>query len=238
MLLSAGIPLPKSILVHGFITHNGQKMSKSLGNVVDPVGLVKQFGTDASRYYYLREITNGRDGDYSDKLFIERYNADLANNLGNLVNRVHTLIVKNSITDFDFKLHNEVFRTKVEDTWEKYIKSMDEVNVHEAVFHVWRLIDFANKMIDEEKPWVLLKCDINKARAVLCNLIETIRHISVMSHPIIPQSSQKIRLMIGLGPVGDIKDERVWGSIKKWGNVGLGSIIFPRIDPKVLSIDR
>jgi len=231
MLLSARIPLPKGILVHGFITHNGQKMSKSLGNVVDPVGLVKKYGTDALRYYFLREITNGRDGDYSDKLFIERYNTDLANNLGNLVNRVYTLITKNNITDFEFRLFNDTYRAKVADTWTKYKASMEEANVHEAVFHVWRLIDFANKMIDEEKPWVLLKNDPPKARAALCNLLETIRHISVLINPIIPESAQKIRLVMGLSPVTKINDESEWGAVKKWQNVGNGMIIFPRIEP-------
>jgi len=230
MLLSAGVQLPKSILIHGFITHHGQKMSKSLGNVVDPLDLLQRYGTDAMRYYLLREIPNGRDGDFTEDLFVERYNSDLAHNLGNLANRVHTLIVKNSIADFDFGLFSEPYREKTEETWKKFEACMDALNVHEAVFHVFRLVDFANKIIDQEKPWSLVKEDPKKARAVLCNLLETIRHISAMIEPIIPSSSQKIRLMLGLGPAGPFKAEREWGSVKRWSKVGLGNIIFPRIE--------
>ena len=119
MLLSAEVELPKSILIHGFITHDGEKMSKTLGNVVDPIELSIQYGTDALRYYLLREIPVGRDGDYNKKHFIERYNSDLANNLGNLVNRVHTLITRNEITDFTFDKYADGYKRK----WMKRGKS-------------------------------------------------------------------------------------------------------------------
>lgn len=231
MLLSAKLPLPKGILIHGFVTHNGQKMSKSLGNVIDPVGLIQKYGTDPVRYYLLREIPNGRDGDFSEPLFIERYNSDLANNLGNLASRLHTLIAKNGITDFDFKKHSDPFREKVDQTWNHYLADMDEHNVHEAVFHVWRLIDFANKTVDQEKPWALIKENPEKGRAVLCNLLETLRHITAMSTPIIPRSTTHLRAMIGLPPAEAFATEREWGSVARWHNLGLGSILFPRIKP-------
>ncbi len=234
MLLSAKVKLPKSILVHGFVTHEGQKMSKSLGNVVDPVELVNRFGTDALRFYFLREIPNGRDGDYTEKLFIERYNSDLAHNLGNLANRVHNLVNKNQILDFEFKTGSEAYRQKVDETWKLYEESMDSHNVHEAVSHVWKLVDFANKNIDLEKPWSLIKTDPDKARSVLCNLLEVIRHISLMVEPFIPQSSGKLRLMLGLPPVASFADEREWGSVTQWHNVGKGVILFPLIEPPKL----
>lgn len=230
MLLAAGIQPPKSILVHGFITHEGQKMSKSLGNVVDPVGLLNRFGTDALRFYFLREIPNGRDGDYNDTLFMERYNSDLANNLGNLVNRVHNLISKNGITDFEFGTESDSYKNMVAETWKSYGASMDDSNVHETVSHVWKLIDFCNKTIDQEKPWSLAKTDLARAHSVLCNLIETIRHVSLMVAPLLPESAQKIRLMIGLPPIERFEDEQEWGSVSRWNNVGLGSILFPRIE--------
>ena len=151
MLLSAGIALPRSILIHGFVTHNGDKMSKTLGNVVDPVQVAKRYGTDALRYYLLREIPVGRDGDFNDKLFVERYNADLANNLGNLVNRVHTLISRNQIQDFVFDQNHEPYQKRVDETWKKYVTEMNQYNLYEAIFHVWRLVDFANKMMETEK---------------------------------------------------------------------------------------
>ncbi len=231
MLLSAGLPLPKSIMVHGFITHNGTKMSKTLGNVVDPVAMVEKYGVDALRYYLLREIPVGRDGDFSDQLFVERYNSDLANNLGNLVNRVHTLITRNAIVDFDFKTGHEVFKAKVDDTWKKYTADMEECNLHEAIFHVWRLIDFANKIMDDKKPWSLLKSNPDEGRGVLCNLLEVLRHLSILLNPFIPLASIKIRQQLGLPLEVDIKGEEGWGKLAgKWKKLGEASIIFPRIE--------
>ncbi len=230
MLLSAGIPVPKSILVHGFITHNGDKMSKTLGNVVDPVEIVDKYGVDALRYHLLREIPSGRDGDFNDKLFIERYNSDLANNLGNLVNRVHTLISRNDIKDFTFDRFADNYKKKLDDTWRKYTSTMDIFNIHEAIFHVWRLVDFANKMMEEEKPWSLINDNPEKAKAVLCNLLEVIRHISIMIAPIIPKSAAQIRRQIGLPPKIDTEAEKGWGVVPRWERLGEGSIIFPRIE--------
>lgn len=228
MLLSAGVKLPKGILVHGFITHNGQKMSKTLGNVIDPVEIAQKYGTDALRYYLLREIPTGRDGDFSDELFMERYNSDLANNLGNLVNRVHTLLSRNNIADFVFDEHCLPYKEKTDETWKKYAEDMNQCNIHEAIFHVWRLVDFANKKMEEEKPWTLLRTDPPKAKAVLCNLLETIRHISIMLSPMIPESASKIRAQIGLPAEIDVKAENGWGVLKNWNALGPGAILFPR----------
>ncbi|MFH0838016.1 MAG: methionine--tRNA ligase [Patescibacteria group bacterium] len=230
MLLSAGVPLPKSILIHGFITHNGEKMSKTLGNVVDPVTMAEKYGTDALRYYLLREIPIGRDGDFSDQLFVERYNSDLANNLGNLLNRVHTLITRNQIREFAFDRHFELYKKKVDETWKKYVEDMDHFNVHEAIFHVWRLVDFANKMMEEEKPWSLLREDPEKGRAVLSNLLEVLRHISILISPFIPETSQKIRKQLGLPLAIDRKKEDGWGVMTEWKGLGEAEIIFPRIE--------
>lgn len=229
MLLSAGLPIPKSILVHGFLTHNGEKMSKSIGNVVDPLAIVDRYGLDAMRYYLLREIPSGRDGDFNDELFVQRYNSDLANNLGNLVNRVHTLISRNDISDFSFNEHAGEYREKAEETWKKYESDMNDYNIHEAVFHVWRLVDYANRMIEQEKPWSLVKNDPEKGRAVLSNLLEIIRHISMMIAPVIPRSSAEIRKQIGLAKSFDLASERGWGTVE-WSALGEASIIFPRIE--------
>jgi len=231
MLLSAKLPIPKSIFIHGFVTHNGEKMSKTLGNVVDPTGVAAKYGTDALRYYVLREIPVGRDGDFSDSLFIERYNSDLANNLGNLVNRVHTLIDKNGISDFDFGKFADIYKEKIEETWKKYISDMDEYRLHEAIFHIWRLVDFANKMMEEEKPWSLIKENPEKGMAVLCNLLEVIRHLSVMLSPFIPEASAKIRKQIGLPmQISGFESEKIWSSALKWNKLGEKEILFPRIE--------
>lgn len=227
MLLSAEVPIPKGIFVHGFLTHNGVKMSKTLGNVVDPVAVADKYGTDALRYYLLREIPVGRDGDFNDKLFVERYNADLANNLGNLVNRVHTLVSRNEITEFKF---DSMLETKVMDTWKKYESDMDKFNLHEAIFHVWRLIDTANKVMEDEKPWSLLREDRDKGVRVLCNLLELIRHVTMMISPYIPESAQKIRRIIGVGESFDLEKEKAWASLPGWNRLGAGEIVFPRIE--------
>ncbi len=230
MLLSAGIELPKSILIHGFVTHNGDKMSKTLGNVVDPVKMAEKYGKDALRYYLLREIPTGRDGDFNDKLFVERYNSDLANNLGNLVNRVHTLITRNQIREFAFDKHFEPYKKRVDETWKKYMEDMNAFNLHEAIFHVWRLIDFANKMMEDEKPWSLVREDPEKGRAVLSNLLEVLRHISLLVSPFIPETSQKIRKQLGLPTEVDRDKEDGWGVLTEWKGLGESEIMFPRIE--------
>lgn len=230
MLLSADLPIPKGILAHGFITHNGEKMSKTLGNVVDPVEIVNQYGIDALRYYLLREIPSGRDGDFNDDLFVERYNSDLANNLGNLVNRVHTLITRNKITDFYFDQESTDYQQKVEDTWKRYLEDMEQYNLHEAIFHTWRLVDYANRMMEVEKPWALVKDDLDQGKAVLSNLLEIIRHVSMMIAPFIPTSSALIRKQIGLNEVFDFNEDRAWGAHIYWKQLGEAEIAFPRIE--------
>lgn len=230
MLLSAGVELPKSILIHGFLTHNGQKMSKTLGNVVDPIAMAEKYGTDALRYYLLREIPTGRDGDFNDELFIDRYNADLANNLGNLVNRLYTLISRNEIGEFTFDKYAEPLKSKVDETWKKYVSDMDNFDLHEAIFHVWRLIDFANKMMEEEKPWSLMKTDRARGVAVLCNLLELLRHASIMISPFIPESAAKIRRQIGLPAEIDTEKEKGWGMLPNWKRLGEHEILFPRVE--------
>ena len=230
MLMSANIEPSSEILIHGFITAEGKKMSKSLGNVVDPFTIVSEFGTDALRYYLLREIPFGKDGDFNKKLFIERYNSDLANNLGNLVNRVYSLVSRNGISEFTFNKFTDLYKEKIDETWKKYVSDMDSYNLYEAIFHVWRLIDFANKMIEEEKPWSLIKDNPEKGRAVLCNLLEVLRHVSIMISPFIPESSTKIRKQIGLPAQIDSEKEKGWGVVLGWKSLGEQEILFPRID--------
>lgn len=230
MLLSAGLPIPKAIFVHGFVTHNGEKMSKTIGNVVNPVEIAEKYGSDALRYYLLREIPLGRDGDFSDKLFIERYNSDLANNLGNLVNRVHTLISRNNIVNFKFNRDIESYKEKTDEIWGKYVTEMDNFNLYEAISHIWRLIDFANKKMEDNKPWSLIKESREEGVSVLCNILEVIRHITIMISPFIPESSLKIRKQIGLPASIDPENENGWGVVNKWSNLGESTILFPRIE--------
>ncbi len=242
MLLSADLPLPKGILAHGFVTHNGEKMSKSTGNVVDPIELVKKYGVDMLRYYLLHEVPVGKDGDFNDRLFVERYNSDLANNLGNLLNRVHTLISRNNLQDFKFEEIGGEFERMTNETHGKYTEEMEQYNLHEAIFHVWKLVDFANKQMEEKKPWALIKEDPEAGKLVLCNLLEILRHITLLITPFMPETSEKMRLQLGLPAqipieVGNLEQqpEAGWGVVKDWNHLGQSEIIFPRIEVELPS---
>tara|TARA_Y100000310_G_scaffold336478_1_gene421108 strand:+ start:697 stop:2043 length:1347 start_codon:yes stop_codon:yes gene_type:complete len=170
MLLAVGLPLPKTILVHGYITSNGQKMSKSLGNVIDPSNLIKKHGTDAARYYLLREIPTTSDGDFSWERFEQRYNADLANDLGNLIKRSENLIK-------DIKIKNQEFKINPEIENFKFDKALDVI---------WKKIKWANQFIDKNKLWE------NKDKKKLAELKTAIYEIGLSLQPFIPETAQKI----------------------------------------------
>jgi methionyl-tRNA synthetase len=173
MLLSLKFSLPKNILVHGFITSNGQKMSKSLGNVVDPFELIEKYGSDAVRYFLLREILTTEDGDFSEEKFKERYNADLAGGIGNLVSRVMTLSEKIE------NLPEGKSAIQSEDIIEKYDKYFEEFKLNEVVNCVWELISRCDEYIEKEKPW-----EKENPKAI-ANLISTIKIIAKLLKPIL-----------------------------------------------------
>jgi len=194
MLLSAGLPLPKKIFVHGYLTIEGQKISKSLGNIVDPFELVKKYGTDPVRYYLLREFASTEDGDFSIKRFEERYNADLANGLGNLVSRVLTLSEKSNV----ILSVSEESRPKgqlagqIKSTQENYQKALEEIKFHEALESIWQLISFSDEFIEKNKPWQLIKTDQVKFKEVLSELLITLKVIASLLEPFLPATSEKI----------------------------------------------
>jgi methionyl-tRNA synthetase len=192
LLLAVGLKPPKKIFVHGFFTVNGQKMSKTLGNVIDPVYLADKYGTDALRYFLLREISFGQDGDFSIKRFEERYNADLANGLGNLVSRVLALSEKTKpAKSVDGQLAKEVKLTQ-----EKYKKAMEGIKLNEALESVWQLIRAGDEFVDRNKIWELVKTDSEKAKKILGTLLEALKEISQLLEPFMPETSEKIRKQI------------------------------------------
>ncbi len=186
ILLSLELPLPKIIFVHGFITVAGKKMSKSLGNVIDPFELVKKYGTDTVRYFLLREIPATQDGDFTYEKFEERYNSDLAKGLGNLTARVITLAKKFKISAKNKQ--NPGIKKEIENTWKKYKKALDEFKFNEALFSIWDLISFCDKYIEKEKPWQESKTQ----KEVISDLLFAVGEIAELLKPFLPETSGKI----------------------------------------------
>ncbi len=195
MLLSAGLPLPKSIFVHGFISVEGQKMSKSLGNIVDPVPLAKKYGTDPLRYYLLREIPSYDDGDYNLRKFEDRYTADLANGLGNLTARVVTLGEKISPLKFDFAADIDLeIKKACNNFYQVYESALANIKLHEALGAVWSLISLADKYINHERPWEVK--DTEQFRKILANAGYVLGVILNLVEPFLPETGAKIRKQI------------------------------------------
>lgn len=189
LLLATGLELPKKIFVHGFFTVEGQKMSKTLGNVIDPSYLVDKYGADAVRYFLLREISFGSDGDFSIKRLKERYNSDLANGLGNLVSRVLALSEK---IKTKAKKANKEFDLEIKSVQKKYKKAIEEIKFNEALESIWQLISFCDEYIEKNKPWELIKSDQEKAKEVLGQLLTVIEEIVNLLGPFMPETSEKI----------------------------------------------
>ena len=189
MLLSAGLPLPKSIFVHGFITVGGEKMSKTLGNVVDPFEVVKKYGTDALRYYLLREIPSGEDGDFTYDKFEERYNADLAKGLGNLVSRVLTLAQKSDVKEV------KNFKSEIKTAGENVEKVMSEFKFNDALAAIWRLVASGDKYVDDKKPWAS-NSDSEEFKKTIGSLLYLISEIGKLLEPFLPETSEKISELV------------------------------------------
>lgn len=235
MLMALDLPLPKQVFGHGWLLVDGGKMSKSKGNVVDPVELVGHFGTDPVRYYLLREIPFGQDGLFNNEIFIKKINSDLANDLGNLLSRTVTMIEKY----FDSVLPAPTAKEEVDDQLIKVAletpvlveKLMNELKIPDALEQIWTLIGRANKYIDETTPWVLAKDDAKKERlgTVLYNLVESIRIVSVCISPFLPGTSLKINEQINVEATS-WESILAFGASKAGSKMVKGEIIFPRID--------
>jgi len=195
MLCSAGLPNSKQIFIHGFINLEGRKVSKSTGTKLpSPIELVDKYGIDAVRYYLLREIPAYEDGDFSLQKLEERYNADLANGLGNLVARILTLVIKNNIKTG--KLQEEILKL-VEETKKKCAKAIEEFEFNQALESIWKLISFCDGYIEKNKPWKLT--DKKKLEQTLSNLLYCLSEIANLIAPFLPETSEKIKSQIKLG---------------------------------------
>ncbi len=221
MLISAGIKPPKTVLVHGYLTVNGKKMGKSLGNVIDPTESVKKYGSDPVRYLFAREIPMGEDGDFSDKSLKDRLNNELANDLGNLLSRVVTLIEKG----FSGKIPEGKIDTSLEKSLDlKKIQGyMEMFELHNALAEIWNFIRACNRYINEKEPW---KLEGKELKNILYTLADSLRIISILTSPFIPETSEKINEQLGLKP-GLLKDVK-FGLIKG-GKIKKGEHLFTKI---------
>ena len=195
ILLSAKLSLPKELFVHGYITVNGQKMSKTLGNTVDPVELVQKYGVDAVRYYLLREIPSTDDGDYSDEKFKLRYNADLANGLGNFASRVLTLAEKLNPWQLPATAVSKDTGHAIREVRHETVKAIDERRLHDALANIWRLVSFGDKMVGAVKPWEL-KDEDPKKREALGELLLILDAITELIEPFLPAAAAALRACV------------------------------------------
>lgn len=237
MLMALEQPLPKHLAVHGWITFNGQKMSKSLGNVVDPFVLGERYGADAIRYHILREMALGADSSFSNEIMINRINSDLANGLGNLVSRTVAMVQKyfggtlpeeKAATDFDSDLIAMASSLR-----ERVDEFMDKTQLNNALAEIFKVVSRSNKYIDETEPWVIAKDESKKPMlaGVLYNLLDTIRIVSVLLSAFMPATMPKVWEQIGAS-----EDDTTYDNANKFNvlsatvTVKKGEALFPRID--------
>jgi methionyl-tRNA synthetase len=238
-LLSANIPLPKKIAAHGWWTVEGQKMSKSLGNVVDPEELVDKYGVDALRYFLLRQVPFGQDGDFSHQAMLNRANRDLANDLGNLCHRVIAMVERYFQGSLPPPQADEEQDQRLMRSWQQSLTEfeaeMEELNYSRALTSLWQFVTACNKYLDQEAPWILAKKDPNGPRlpTVLYHACDAVRLISLALYPFMPDSCAKVWKQLGIQQEpgnANLEEASRWRGLKPGLEVKKGPAIFPRYE--------
>ena len=235
LLMALDLPLPEKVFAHGWILFDNDKMSKSKGNIMYPEPLVELYGVDALKYFVLREFNFGSDGNFSSRKFMERYNSDLVNDLGNLLSRTTSmidkynggLVAKGSVSDhFDDEL-----KDLAKKTYEAYTKQMDAFDFNEALQSVWTFIRRANKYVDETEPWILGRDEANKERlnTVLYNLAESLRIVAQLIEPVMKNTTKEILEKLGTDNKG-FESASEFGLLEEGAKVTKGKNLFDRLD--------
>jgi methionyl-tRNA synthetase len=235
MLMAAGLPLPRRVHAHGFLTLGGEKMSKTRGVFVDPTALVAQFGSDAVRHVLLAEVPFDRDGDFSMEIFVDRYNADLANDYGNLVSRTTKMVDRyfggrvpqpGPRQPIDGEL-----RALAAEAVPRYDACMDDLDLSGALVQVRRLVGRANKFIEETAPWTLSKAGDPRLGTVCCELLEALRVATLLLAPVIPRAAARVAADLGINLDATAGEQaRAWNVLRAGDPVRVGDILFPRLD--------
>ena len=242
MLMALDMRLPETIFAHGWWTVDGEKMSKSRGNVVDPNKMIDEFGADAFRYFLLREVPFGQDGDFSQEAMVTRINSDLANGLGNLLSRTLTLIERTQAGKVPASgkiraAERDLKQATVALLNEVLPRHLEQLEFNRALEAIWQIVQIANQYVDKTAPWTLAKneSDADQLRTVLYYMAETLRCLSLAAYPFIPKSSQSIRTQLGIStdftsPL--MKSKIEWGGLEAGTAILKGTSLFPRIESK------
>ena len=237
MLMSGGVEPPKQIAVHGFIYVDNKKMSKSLGNVIDPLELTSHYSLEAVRYFLMREIPFDADGNFSEQQLIDRYNGDLANGLGNLTNRVLTMIEKyaaGQIPDVD-EADNGFISHLTKKIWPEYETQMNNWRFDLALAATWKFVAYCDQTISDRQPWALVKSGKTaEVLTMLYHLAEALRHIAIMIWPIMPETAEKLLTSLGLDVSEEFKkplsELQQWVELTVGNKIKKGSQLFPRLE--------